>query len=260
MEDKLLDPGYWDSVLRDVAAGRLSVLWRGWSDSLNSRIVKQFLPARCARLLKTDAFDEAVAGGVYPALTEVADRVVLLDVSSAVLRVASRKYNAPLAQADVRRLPFAGASFDAVVSLSTLDHFRSSEQIDRALAELARILKPGGALVITMDNRGNPLIWLRNTLPLGLLRRVGLVPYYVGATLSHKGLARAVRRAGFTVLEECAVLHFPRVLAVALCRVAERIGGRRLTWRMLSAFEVFGSMPTRNLTGHYVAVRAAKAP
>lgn len=251
--------GYWDSVAAEITPKDLSVLWRDWADGLNSKIVRQLLPPRCFRLLKTDAFDEAVAGGVYPALAEVADRVVLLDVSSAVLRAASRKYGAPLAQADVRRLPFADASFDAVVSLSTLDHFRSSEQIDRALAEVARILKPGGALVITMDNKANPLIWLRNSLSFGLLRGMKLVPYRVGATLTSKGLVRAVRSAGFTVLAECALVHFPRVLAVGLCKIAERVGGRRVTWRILSAFEAFGSMPTRNLTGHYVAVRAVKA-
>lgn len=221
--------------------------------------MKRLLPARCFRLLKTDAFDEAVTRGVYPALTEVADRVVLLDVSSVVLRAASRKYDTPLTQADVRRLPFADASFDAVVSLSTLDHFRCSEEIDWALAELARVLKPDGALVITMDNPANPLIWSRGRLSLDFLRRTKLVPYQVGATLSRKGLARAVRRAGFTVLEECTLLHFPRVVAIALCRIAERVGGQRLMWRLLSAFEVLSALPTRNFTGHYVGVRAIKA-
>lgn len=252
------DRAYWDFVATRVAPYELSVLWRNWSDYLNAKIVKRLLPARCFRLLKTDAFDEAVTKGVYPALSKVADQVVLLDVSAVVLRAASRKYDTPLAQADVRRLPFADASFDAVVSLSTLDHFPCSEEIDQALAELARVLKPDGALVITMDNPVNPLIWSRGKLPSGFLSRTKLVPYQVGATLSRKALARAVQRAGFTVLEECALLHFPRVFAIALCRIAERAGGQRLLWRLLSAFEVLGALPTRNVTGHYVGVRAIK--
>lgn len=47
--------------------------------------------------------------------------------------------------ADAHQLPFADASFDAVVSFSTFEHLHDP---DRAAAEIFRVLKPGGRLVV----------------------------------------------------------------------------------------------------------------
>ena len=43
---------------------------------------------------------------------------------------------------DVRDLPFANDSFDAIYSMGTIEHFAETE---RAVAEMARVLKPGDA-------------------------------------------------------------------------------------------------------------------
>lgn len=48
--------------------------------------------------------------------------------------------------ADVHRLPFAGGAFDVVVSTSAMHHWTRPEA---ALGEIARILRPGGRLVLT---------------------------------------------------------------------------------------------------------------
>jgi SAM-dependent methyltransferase len=45
--------------------------------------------------------------------------------------------------ADAYRLPYPGASFDAVFAHTLLEHLREPE---RALAELVRVLKPGGVI------------------------------------------------------------------------------------------------------------------
>jgi ubiquinone/menaquinone biosynthesis C-methylase UbiE len=62
-------------------------------------------------------------------------------VAVATLRLAER---ADVRQADATSLPFADATFDRVVTFVMLHHVMAWEQ---ALAEIARVLRPGGILV-----------------------------------------------------------------------------------------------------------------
>ncbi|MEI9940324.1 MAG: methyltransferase domain-containing protein [Pseudomonadota bacterium] len=50
--------------------------------------------------------------------------------------------------ADITRLPFADASFDAVISMLVIHNVPSQKARDDALRELVRVLKPGGRMVI----------------------------------------------------------------------------------------------------------------
>jgi len=134
------------------------------------------------------------------------------------------------------------------VSNSTLDHFPALAEVETAVRELHRVLAPGGLLVLTLDNPWNPLVALRNALPFGPLARIGLVPYYVGATCGPRRLRRLLGEAGFLVEELGAVLHVPRVAARAL----------RPPLRLLVAAERLGRWPTRYLTGQFVAARARR--
>jgi ubiquinone/menaquinone biosynthesis C-methylase UbiE len=54
--------------------------------------------------------------------------------------------------ASVATLPFADASFDAVVSFETIEHVDGALQ-EQMLRELRRVLKPGGFLVISSPNK-----------------------------------------------------------------------------------------------------------
>jgi ubiquinone/menaquinone biosynthesis C-methylase UbiE len=59
-----------------------------------------------------------------------------------------------LARADARRLPFAENSFDKSFSIDVLEHF-PREVIDAYLAETARVLRPGGRLLV-FSNTSDP--------------------------------------------------------------------------------------------------------
>jgi arsenite methyltransferase len=50
--------------------------------------------------------------------------------------------------ADMRELPFADATMDTVVSSAAIHNIYQAEGRDRALDEIARVLKPGGRLLI----------------------------------------------------------------------------------------------------------------
>jgi SAM-dependent methyltransferase len=53
-----------------------------------------------------------------------------------------------LFQADAESLPFAAGTFDAVASLSTFEHILA---VDRALAEIRRVLKPGAVALLSFE-------------------------------------------------------------------------------------------------------------
>jgi SAM-dependent methyltransferase len=57
--------------------------------------------------------------------------------------------------ADGTALQYEDASFDVVVSLSTVDHVVSPEGRERFVREMARVTRPGGRVVITVPNRWN---------------------------------------------------------------------------------------------------------
>ncbi|MBN2438789.1 MAG: methyltransferase domain-containing protein [Deltaproteobacteria bacterium] len=52
-----------------------------------------------------------------------------------------------VAQADLTKLPFTGGSFDVVICSEVLEHIEDNRT---AVAELVRVLKPGGDLVVTV--------------------------------------------------------------------------------------------------------------
>jgi ubiquinone/menaquinone biosynthesis C-methylase UbiE len=49
---------------------------------------------------------------------------------------------------DITKLPFAGAAFDAIISMTVIHNIPARADRDRALRELARVLKPGGRIAI----------------------------------------------------------------------------------------------------------------
>lgn len=84
-------------------------------------------------------------------------RVVGVDRSQALLADAQRRAGVErwpkLIRADYRELPLPDASFDAAVNLFTSLGYLGDEQDTHALAEIGRVLRPGGRLVIEAMHR-----------------------------------------------------------------------------------------------------------
>jgi ubiquinone/menaquinone biosynthesis C-methylase UbiE len=105
------------------------------------------------------------------------------------LKAAEVEQRATIATADMRKLPFEPAAFDAIVSAYAIDHL-NRQGTDQALAEAARVLKPGGDFLLTIIANEK---WAKFTF---------------GPLLSHGGTRGAdwwtthVQKAGFQILEE----------------------------------------------------------
>ena len=234
-------------------------LWRRHSDRTNATFLRDAVGGRSyRRALKTDLFDEAASVGIVPLMREAADSVVGIDLSPAVAAGACARHpDLDAAVADVRSLPFGDDEFDLVVSLSTLDHLASVGEIEAAIRELTRVLAPGGTLALTVDNRANPVVALRNMLPGHALRRAGLVAYPVGPTVGPRRLERRVRSAGARPRTRTALMHCPRLPAVALARRLERSPrGCDRFLRAAGRFDALSRLPTRYVTGSFTGIVA----
>jgi SAM-dependent methyltransferase len=257
------DLQYWDSVYKALKKDGAYSLWRSHNDVVNIALLGRWLPqGKTGRLLKTDLFDEVASNGMYPFLKVKAENIIGLDISSLIVKAAQKTCSDLKGTiADVRYLPFHNNTFDSIISISTIDHFSSEIEIIKSLREFHRVLRIGGQLILTLDNLMNPVIALRSILPFRLLNRSGLVPYYVGATLGPRRLCQILKQIGFEVANLDAVMHCPRVLAVAMARVLEKHANsetQRLFLRVLAAFEYLSRFPTRFLTGYFMAVKAIK--
>lgn len=263
-QDALATSGdYWDRVLGGWEPSTAHRLWRAHSDAINSQLLKRWLPASCRKLLKTDLFDEAVGGGLYPQLASCAKETLGVDVSTATVRAAQARYPALDGQvANVLSLPFATGTFDVVVSNSTLDHFESAHLLRAALIELTRTLERGGQLILTLDNRENPIVAVRTSGLFKPLHRLGIVPYYVGATHGHRTLSKLLDQVGLEVTDLTAILHCPPQLAAHLtARTRSDTSYRQTEQEHLDRVlrcEALQRWPTRYITGHFVAARATK--
>lgn len=212
------------------------------------------------RVLKTDLFEEAMGPDAFLGeLTPRCEMVIGMDVSAALAGQAHRRdvdRQGYYLVADTRRLPFAGDMFALVVSPSTLDHFSDPDDLGRSLRELARVMKPSGRLIITLDNRQNIFDPL-----LRLVNRMGLTPYYLGRSYRIGELRSELEAAGFVVQETSAILHNPRLMAVAAVSLA-----RKLRWPPLATLVQRTLIAAQRLehtrwcyyTGSFVAAKAVR--
>ena len=105
-------------------------------------------------------------GALLPILARAAARVVAVDRSASLLASARRRCriagcgNVWFQQADVRALPFADESFAAAYASMVLHHVADP---GAALVELARVVGPGGTVVVVEFTRHN-LDWMRQQL------------------------------------------------------------------------------------------------
>jgi 2-polyprenyl-3-methyl-5-hydroxy-6-metoxy-1,4-benzoquinol methylase len=151
--------------------------------------------------------DVGYGSGIFlPALARRARRLVGVDVHAGREGVASMidrlGLDVELVHASLFELPFADGAFDALVCISVLEHLR---ELEAALTELRRVVRPGGVLVF-----GTPV---RNVATSSFFRLVGYDPAEIHPS-GHRDVESAISTVGGLALERR--VHFPRLLPLGL--------------------------------------------
>jgi ArsR family transcriptional regulator len=137
---------------------------QNWADSVAGDMERHYSPGRTWEALARsvlplfetgDVLDIASGDGVLAELLAPhAHRYVCIDASRRVVSAASerlRRYrNVEVREADMHALPFDPGSFDLVVLMHALTYAAKPAQ---AVAEAARVLRPGGRLLLSSLNR-----------------------------------------------------------------------------------------------------------
>lgn len=127
-----------------------------------------------------------------------------VDVSLESLRIGAGRFGdrADFIAFDGERLPFADGRFDCVFSACVFHHIEPERHV-ALFAELRRVLRPGGLLMIFEHNPLNPLT----------VHAVNTCPFDENAILIRAGLLRRrLAQAGFTGAAARYRLFFPRAL------------------------------------------------
>lgn len=212
------------------------------------------------RVLKTDLFEEAygldqILDGLFP----VACMLCGMDkVPSTVCMAAKRfpRLSKSAVVTDIRSAAFCDEAFDLILSISTLDHFISRLEYLEAMRELARLLAPGGALILTLDNPSNPLYYV-----LKCFSRTTASPFSLGYTPSRAALHRDLTEIGLAICDTAWVLHNPRGISTLVFLLLRRCLHTRADVPirlLLSLFDSLGRLPVRRFTACFQAVLAVK--
>ena len=158
----------------------------------------------------TGDFAIAIAKKVHPE-----SEIIGIDLSEKMLEVGRTKVpgNVHLQQGDVEALPFPDDHFDR---LSVAFGIRNFEHLEQGLAEMHRVLRPGGKMVILeLSYPDNPfLLWCYKLYALHFLPFIG-------------GLISGDREA-YTYLPK-SILKFPK--ADRIVPMLERIGYQQVVVR-----------------------------
>lgn len=173
--DEALNGRFFDRYMRKVRKQH------GRSDSASGTIASQFIPY--SRMRAKRVLD--VACGMGWATVEMANQgaiVTGIDISPRVIEIARRHLehrglasSASVQVMDAQSLQFDAGTFDFVNAWGCLMHMPRTE---RALAEIFRVLKPGGQAIGYMYNKDSVTYWwhiwfLRGVLLGGLVRYSG---------------------------------------------------------------------------------------
>ena len=124
-------------------------------------------------------------------------RLVGLDLTPGMIDVARAKQldNVRFVVGDAEALPFGSQSFDAVLCSNSFHHYPHPEKF---FSEAARVLRPGGRLILRDYTSNDFVVWLMNNIELPLARLIGHGDVRISKASELRALAEG---AGLTLLK-----------------------------------------------------------
>lgn len=183
-------------------------------------------------------------GGEATVLCQQGCRMILSDINEVALGIArerARKFDLQVPHcvaADVHALPFSKGTFQVVMVIEALHHF---DDYGQALAEIHRVIEPGGGFLALEPNGWNPL------------RRLSEIRDRFRGTIeksfTRRQLIRLLRRAGFESIKVVSVSSGRSRLRMGDVPLYRRWLARLHAWlqqncpRFFGAYQVFAVKP-----------------
>lgn len=106
--------------------------------------------------------------GDYRAVAEYESTGIKIGVDLEFPDTLVRDSKAIFCRADLLCLPFKSASVAVITCRQVFEHLREPYGV---ICEFARVLEPGGKLLVQTTNRWHPVLFLGSLIPLGLKKR-----------------------------------------------------------------------------------------
>jgi len=244
---------YWDSVAKRSRPYHIEKNVAIYKKSEHIRMIKKWAGSLKGKaVLKTDLYEEAFGNdsffswlkgqGAYVYGVDISKNIVSRANSDPGLNVVS----------DLRDCGFRSASFDVIISNSTLDNLKESD-VPAALNELRRMLKDGGVLLLTLDNAQNPLYVLGYKIEKILKTN----NYYQARCYSLDEALSLAKKSRFSVEDVDAIVHLPTPFnKVALCLSrANVVLLNRASRALIMVFSKLAKRRARSSTGWFIALK-----
>lgn len=137
-----------------------------YDDSLPAHVVEHYLRKRTRYVVEHCPRGEGLdvgcgTGALASRLAGEGYEMSGVDPSEGMLDVLRRRRPAVHAvKASGTELPFAGDSFDLVLSVAVMHHIAGPGEVRRTLTEMVRVARPGGRILVWDHNPRNPY-WKR---------------------------------------------------------------------------------------------------
>jgi len=193
----------WDATFKRMKKSHLETNIARYKADENLKLLKKWCDnLKNKKILKTDLFEECYKRDQFSDKIRCKN-IYGIDVSKKIT-INSKKRNKNLIHlvSDICHLPFKDEKFDVVISNSTLDHIKVKD-VPKAIGEIKRVLKDNGILILTIDNKHNPLY----TIGLFLGNRLNLLPFHQERCYTVKEVKRLINDKNLKVVDEDVIFN-----------------------------------------------------